>query len=1179
MFLHKIKLAGFKSFVDPTTVVLPSKLVGIVGPNGCGKSNVADAVRWVMGETSARHLRGDSMADVVFNGSAARKPVGQASVEILIDNTEENSKDKRLGGQYAAYDEISIRRKVSRDGQSVYYLNGRRCRRKDVTDVFLGTGLGPRSYAIIEQGTVSRLVEAKPDELREFLEEAAGVSKYKERRRETENRIRHTQENLNRLQDLRDELGRNLQHLARQASSAEKYKVLKQEERLRRVQLSSLHWRAFSNDLSDRDRQIGAREGALTEGLENQRHLESLLETRRAEHATAMNEFNDGYRALLDAGAEIARGEETLQNLRERATQTEKTLHKELEAFKEARDHLKTEQENIGTLKETLDEKEPALAELQRAETETADEHAKAETAMQEWSLRWESIGLRVAEAMRTVQAEEGRIAHLKERLAHSSEQYVRLQKEQDKLDPRGLRQNVEDLAIQLRDQDAIRLQAESEHQTHQVIVQDLRQRIRELSGTINTTRERFQEARGRLSSLKALQQEALGKGEGAVTDWLRKSDLIERPRLAEKLQVVAGWEQAVESVLGTTLRAVCVDELDTPGSMVADLREGAVTLFQMNADTEKAMAPPPDGDPSTRLTQKISAPWPVDTLFAGIHVAEDLGRALALRPELGWGESIVVRSGEWLGPDWLRIHRGVDPTAGVLPREREINTLSEVIETLRAEIDNDEAAMETAHLAREVAEEEQSGFQSRIAEAKRIHATLKSRLDEQRRRLDEAVHRSQVIARELAELREQRQQARSSLEEMQQGLQEQKANRDQLIGERDQQATKRKQYQEHLNDSRLRWRGTREESHRLAVEMASIRARYDSLIQAGSRNHDQVARLEIRCDELRRTLTEMDDPLGKSETELTERRARRQELDTILQDLRRRVEELDAAIRDADQKRHAISEQIESDRAALEQMRLARQEVHVRREAIEEQVTASGHAMTEILDGLPDQANKADWELQIGTLEQKISRLGTVNLAAVEEHAKQMERKNYLDTQYQDLVDALATLQEAISDIDKETRNRFTDTYEKVNMQLGILFPRLFGGGHAHLELTDSDPLNAGVTVMARPPGKRNSTIALLSGGEKALTAVALVFALFELNPAPFCLLDEVDAPLDDANVDRFRDLVRDMSQRIQFMIITHNKNTMEIANHLIGVTMGEPGISRLVTVDVENAVAMAEA
>nr|VFK31706.1 MAG: condensin subunit Smc [Candidatus Kentron sp. MB]VFK75622.1 MAG: condensin subunit Smc [Candidatus Kentron sp. MB] len=1196
MFLHKIKLAGFKSFVDPTTIVLPGNLVGVVGPNGCGKSNVADAVRWVMGETSARHLRGDSMADVVFNGSTARKPVGQASVEILIDNTEGERNDnpsageqqgetpptRRIGGPYAAYDEIAIKRRVSRDGQSVYSLNGRRCRRKDVTDVFLGTGLGPRSYAIIEQGMVSRLVEAKPDELREFLEEAAGVSKYKERRRETENRIQHTQENLNRLQDLRDELAKQLQHLERQANQAERYKVLKQEERLRRVQLLSLHWRAFAEELSRREAEVAHQEKTLEERIAEQNRLETLLEKQRADHSTSMNEFNDGYRSVLDAGAEIARGEETLQNLRERARQTEKTLRKEEDAFQEAQSHLTTEQQTIATLQKALAEKEPALAESERMVTETAQEHAQAETAMQEWTQVWENIGLRAAEATRVVQSEEGRIEHLKERLAHASERYIRLQKEQDRLDPRGLQRKIEELDAQVGDQEAIQAQAEVESRKHQQVVQDLRRRLQDISTTINSARERFQEARGRLSSLRALQQEALGKGKGVVTDWLRKHQLIGFPRLAERLEVTNGWERAVEHVLGIALRAVCVDGLEGSVALLMELREGTVTLFDITVPADAINASLPASEIQNRdsdwLLNKISAPWPIHPLFAGIRTAPDLPSALALRPRLGRGESIVTPAGEWLGINWLRVHRGADSTAGVLPREREIKELSALIETLEQEIEDRENDRETMRQTRDAAEKEQSASQARIAEAKRIHASLESRLWEQRRQFEEVTRRSQSIARELAELREQRQEARTTLEQMQQDIQGQKTERDRLARERETEAIKRKEYQQRLSTSRTRWQEARDKSHRLAVDLATIRARYDSLIEAQGREHDQVARLAARCEELRQILAEMEEPLQTQEDQLSRHRDRRTELESVLQSARQRVEGLDAAIRESDHNRHATARRIETDRTTLEEMRINRQETHVRREAVREQVTASGHVIEAILQELPDEANQTEWEGRIKNLEQKLSRLGTVNLAAVEEYAQQAERKEYLDTQHQDLTEALDTLQRAIQDIDKETRNRFTDTYEKVNTQLGILFPRLFGGGHAYLELTDSDPLNAGVTVMARPPGKRNSTIALLSGGEKALTAVALVFALFELNPAPFCLLDEVDAPLDDANVYRFRDLVREMSDRVQFVIITHNKNTMEVANQLVGVTMSEPGVSRLVSVDVENAVALVD-
>ncbi|VFM96781.1 MAG: chromosome segregation protein [Candidatus Kentron sp. G] len=1298
MFLHKIKLAGFKSFVDPTTIVLPSNIVGVVGPNGCGKSNVADAVRWVMGEVSAKHLRGGSMADVVFNGSTARKPVGLASVEILLDNA-----DGRLGGQYSGYGEIAIRRQVGRDGQSAYFLNGKRCRRRDVTDIFLGTGLGPRSYAIIEQGMVSRLIEAKPEELREFLEEAAGVSKYKERRRETENRIGHTRENLDRLQDIREEMEKRLQHLKRQAAAAEKYTRLKEEERLTRAQLLAVHWRALAQGLAGRDREIQEQEAAMAADVAAQQELESLLDTQREEHATARDEFNDGYRAVLDVGAEIARREETIENLGAQSQRVRRTLGKEEEALKEAGEHLAAEKKEIETLEAKLADADPALAEANAEVARAGADYAKAEAAMEAWSTTWEAIGLRVAEAAQTVQAGEGRMEQLKGRIADADRHYARLREEQEKLDTQGLEQEIADLTgkLRAREEDRARLQAKLAQ--HRTALRGLERRIQELSSKLDTARGRFQEARGKLVSLTTLQQNALGKGEGAVMDWLRGHYLAESARLAEELTVTEGWERAVETVLGDALRAVCVPGLDEPARLLADLREGSLTLFDTlpdliipdivgegeaeitgeasganagigadagregrargvkdTADTfhttplthtkslvhttsvahPKLPAPTPpapdkgekqkittriarrvsrvfrqmtrrgraklvaeeaaamlqdqhqEGEPPDAilegfdtepeavpalevfetLAEKVTAPWPLDNLFAGIRPTDGLDQALALRSTLVPGQSVITPAGEWLGRDWLRVHRDTDPAAGVLPREREIRTMTALIEDLQSRIGAWEATLETDHQERAAVEKARSGTQAAIGEAEREHAGLQSRLIEQQARLEELRRRSQVVVAELAELTERRRQAALELAQMATTLEEQRAAWDSLVRERDAESGRRKEYQERFTASRNHWQQTRDKAHRMDLDLASARVQYQSLLQARSRDSEQLARLGARCEELRQSLAEMEGPLQKAQAEVAEYQARRETLEAALQETRRRVDGLDAAVRESDRKRHALSQRVESDRARLEKSRLARQETHARQGAIGEQVAASGHEIRTLSTELPEEANEADWQARIEELGDRIARLGAINLAAVQEHVQQLEEKERLDAQHQDLMDALATLEEAMRNMDRETRTRFIQTHEKVNAHLGQLFPRLFGGGRASLELTGTDPLDAGVTVMARPPGKRNSTISQLSGGEKALTAVALVFALFELNPAPFCLLDEVDAPLDDANVYRFRDLVKEMSRRVQFVLITHNKNTMEIAHQLVGVTMSEPGVSRLVSVDIDE-------
>nr|VFJ53854.1 MAG: condensin subunit Smc [Candidatus Kentron sp. DK] len=1253
MFLHRIKLAGFKSFVDPSTIVLPGNLVGIVGPNGCGKSNVADAVRWVMGEISAKHLRGGSMADVVFNGSTARKPVGLAQVEITIDNTE-----GRVGGQYSAFNEIAIRRQVSRDGQSTYFLNGRRCRRRDVTDVFLGTGLGPRSYAIIEQGMVSRLVEAKPDDLREFLEEAAGVSKYKERRRETENRIAHTRENLERLQDIRDELGKRIAHLKRQATVAEKYKQLKHEERLSRAQLATLHWRTLSGELTKQDRQLGERETALEARVTELRDLESRLDQQRAGHAEAQEAFNGEYRAALDAEAAIARSEENIRNLVKQAERVRKTLESEEEVRKEADRHLGSEKEKIETLEKDLAEGEPELERLKAEAVEAAAEHAKAESDMHESSSSWEAIGLRVVEATQVVRAGEGRIEQLTERLADADKRHARLEQERQKLGTGKLEREIIALAKAIREHDAIRAKLKSQLARHQLAVRDLGRHIEELSSALGGAREQFQDVRGRLSSLTALQQDALGKGEGAVTDWLQACDLTESPRLAEKLEVAEGWERAVEHVLGDRLRAICVDGLDTPLAGLAGLGEGTVTFFDTaapNPDAPKVAGPepeqwqeihpeplitdivvvepikprgvrrkkekrwvrilrrifrfrrrtgsqkakrelppvlalpapvaPPEPAPTmpplnpNPLHEKVSAPWPLDSLFAGVRVADSLEEALDLRPALKLGQSAITPEGEWIAANWLRAHRGAGAGAGVLSREREIKTLSETISQLQAEIEGWEYAMAAAHGRRKAAEQEQAKSEKGSIDAEQYHAKLQSAIAQRRARFEEFRRRALAIAHELADLEEQRVQARTGIGEENKNLAEQQAIRDRVIRERDAEAERRKEYQGRLAASRKRWQEIRDKAHQAELRMASLRTRHGALTQSRVRDSEQRKRLDTRCQELRQSLEEITPPLQQAKSELAEHRLRRQELESKLKAAREQVEKQESAVRESDQRRHAVSDRIESDRTLLEKTRLTRQETHVRREGIEEQITASGHAVDTLLAELPEEANEADWTARIVVLEQQVARLGPINLAALQEHAEQSQQKEHMDSQYQDLTDALDTLETAMRDMDRETRNRFADTFEKVNVQLGTLFPRLFGGGHAQLELVGDDTLNAGVTIMARPPGKRNSTIAQLSGGEKALTAVALVFALFELNPAPFCLLDEVDAPLDDANVYRFRDMLEEMSDRVQFLVITHNKNTMEILQQLVGVTMSEPGVSRLVSVDMDRAQDFSEA
>ena len=1161
MRLTKIKLAGFKSFVDPTTIHVPSNLVGIVGPNGCGKSNTIDAVRWVMGESSAKHLRGDSMADVIFNGSNTRKPVGHASVELVFDNS-----DGKLGGQYAQYNEISVKRQVSRDGQSVYYLNGTRCRRRDITDVFLGTGLGPRSYSIIEQGMISRLIEAKPEELRVYLEEAAGISKYKERRRETENRIRHTRENLDRLNDLREEIEKQLDRLQRQARTAERYKELKAQERRLKAELLTLRYDALREEIERRDREIKGRETALEAVIAEQRGLEAAIEKSRAEQAEANDAFNEVQGRFYGLGAEIARVEQGIQHAKETRQRQEEELAKAEQAWNEVEAHISVDGKRLEELARDLEAKAPLLEELKARAQASGEALAEAEAAMQAWQAEWEAFNRQAAEAQQTAQVERTRIDHLERQIAQTEQRMNRLQEEAGRLSTAGLEQEVERLAGDEAERAAEAARLEEELAAVRARIGELRETVQRQAAELDELRSTLQQRRGRLASLEALQQAALGQDKEALGRWLEARGLADAQRLVQALEVEPGWERAVETVLGPCLEAVCVDDLDGLAGALDELGAADLTLF----DTRGAAGG------GGQLAARVRAPWPVEGLLAGIQTADSLEQALAMRPQLAPGESVVTRDGLWLGPAWLRVSRA-EGQSGVIEREREIKELHSDIDNLDESLAQLSEALEQTRRTLQEAEQGREELQARVNRAHREHSEARAQLGGRRSRLEQLRQRAEAIAGELAELEaqkvrdtEEHARARSELHRALERLET-------LAGERERREAEREALRERLEAARRQAQADREEAHGLAVQVESMRTAQTSTRENLERMRGQQGHLRARREELRAALAEGEAPLKALEEELARLLEQRSAVEAELAEARRALQAVEHQLREHEQQRAAREREAQEMREALNQARMAWQEIKVRAQTFLEQLGETGFELETLRAEMPEGATVDAWAEELEALERRIQRLGPINLAAIEEFEEQSERKKYLDAQHADLTEALETLENAIRKIDRETRTRFKETFDKVNAGLQRMFPRLFGGGHAYLELTGEDLLDTGVAVMARPPGKRNSTIHLLSGGEKALTAVALVFAIFELNPSPFCMLDEVDAPLDDANVGRFCDLVREMSERVQFIFITHNKITMELANQLTGVTMNEPGVSRLVAVDIDEAAQMA--
>ncbi len=1170
MRLEKIKLAGFKSFVDPTTVPFPSNLVGIVGPNGCGKSNVIDAVRWVMGESSAKMLRGQSMADVIFNGSSGRKPVGTASIEMVFDNA-----DGSAGGEYAQYAHISVKRQVSRDGQSSYFLNGARCRRRDIQDLFLGTGLGPRSYSIIEQGMVSRLIEAKPEDLRLFLEEAAGISKYKERRRETETRMRNTQDNLDRLTDLRDEVAKQLAHLERQAAVAEKYQRLKADERRLDAELRALRWRVLDTEIAAQDRELAEQDTRVEAEIARQRRLEADIEANREAYSAASEHFNQVQGRFYGVGSEIARLEQAIQYARETRSRQETELARLSQELDGGRIHLERDTQLLAELAEALDREEPDLAEAQQALVEAGERVAAAEAALAAWEREWDDFNHAAALPAQRAQVERARINHLESRLEQERQRGLRLEAELGRLDGGELTDRIEILVEEQEDLAAQLDAAESAQAQARASLAEVEGQARELGEALDLARTDLQQARGRHASLVALQEAALADTDAGLQDWLHSCGLEDAARLIDHLEVDPGWGRALEVALADHLGALCTADLDghcQAAVGAGDGLSGALTLF------DTAGTPKPVRHPDA-LSDRVRCPWPLHGLLGAVRGADDLPAALAQRHDLAAGERIATRDGVLVGPDWVRTPGTGAALDGVIARGEEVKALAREIDVLEGRTLGLTAEGEGLAEARRAAESGQTRAADDLARLNRELSSVRSDLAAKRSRLEQQNERRAALGAEIEELAEGRAAAVEEMEEARERLHADLEAIEDATERREGLAERRGILREALAAARAAQQAERERVQALAVGCEAKRAARTATERSLERASAQQAQALERREELTTAIEELVEPLAERQELLAEQLDLRLDVESELAAARDRLEEIDASVRALEQERQHAEQAARERSRALDELRLARQERLVRRGTLEEQLGEAGLVPAEVLAALTPEADETAWAEELANVEGRIQRLGAINLAAIDEFQEQSERKRYLDAQHDDIARSLETLETAIRKIDRETRGRFKDTYDQVDHGFQQLFPRLFGGGNAYLELTGEDLLETGVTVMARPPGKRNSSIHLLSGGEKALTAVALVFAIFQLNPAPFCMLDEVDAPLDDANVGRFCELVRSMSTQVQFIFITHNKVTMEISDHLLGVTMHEPGVSRLVAVDVEAAAALAGA
>lgn len=1166
MRLKSIKLSGFKSFVDPTNVKFPSNLCAVVGPNGCGKSNVIDAVRWVMGESSAKNLRGDSMSDVIFNGSGGRKPVGQASVELIFDNT-----DQRIVGEYAAYNEIGIRRKVTRDGQSSYYLNGNKCRRRDITDIFLGTGLGPRSYAIIEQGMISRLIESKPDELRVYIEEAAGISKYKERRRETESRMQRTVENLERLTDIRDELGRQLNRLERQAKAAEKYAEYKQQERQLNVELLALKWRGYNTEATSLKAVIGELEVSKEKIITERSHCDTVIEKLRTEFADQSDAFNTVQANFYQIGSDVSRIEQAIEHARQRAQDIHRELQQTESNYQETGQQLAADKQKIVGWKAEYSELVPSLEEANKAANICAKAFDLAAAEMNKWQQQWDEFNQTAAMPKQASEVQQSRIQYLEQLMRRLGEKQQDLQAEANSFHASPAQNELDAVDELLKAAELLRSQLDREQQdNHQAIV-ELRDQAQQVDAEFDQLKGNEQALRGRQASLQALQQAAMGDDE--EQQWLADRGMDKNPRVIDQLKPAVGWETAVETVLGSYLQAVSVTDMKSAVGLMQDFTKGEL-LFVSAENTEQSSIKGAGKCLSDFVDGAENLP-----MLSTVYVADSLVEAFALQSQLLDHQSVVTADGIWLGPNWARVARDKDATAGVLQRKQELIEIQQQLSSIQTSIGSLEARRKINDDELVAREQQRQDIAARIEQQQGDYAELRSKYSAFEVQIEQFKARRARAESELETVNEQIQveqsninEARSLLQASIEAMQTDTLRRDTLLSQRD-------QLRVTLDEARQEADKARDSHQQLALRESSLGAQISSIDEAITRLEPQLERLEQRRDELRLAYDIKEDPTEDYQSQLEEKLAKRLAAETELAEARKQVEKVEYDSRQEEKRRSVLDTDLQKLQGELENQRLSAKEIGTLQGTLERQIAEQQGSLDTLCENLDDDADLVDWEEQLQLMANRITRLGPINLAAIDEYAIESERKEYLDKQNDELEEALSTLQSAIHKIDRETRTRFKETFELVNTHIQALFPKLFGGGHAYLEMTGEDLLNTGVTLMARPPGKKNSSIHLLSGGEKALTAIAMVFAIFKLNPAPFCMLDEVDAPLDDANVGRYAAMVKEMSDQVQFIFITHNKISMEAANQLMGVTMHEAGVSRLVSVDVDQAAELADA
>ena len=1159
MRLTHIKLSGFKSFTDPTTIHVPGQLVAVIGPNGCGKSNVIDAVRWVLGEASAKQLRGESMQDVIFNGAATRRPAPRASVELVFDNS-----DHSLQGAWGQYAEVSIKRQLTRQGESTYFINNQTVRRRDITDLFLGTGVGARGYAVIEQGMISRIIEARPEELRAYIEEAAGVSKYKERRKETEGRLKDTREHLQRLGDLQNELARQVEKLEKQAETAERYKSLTAQLNQQQDLLDYAQWQqslAAADKATAQHQSLQAQQdetAAQVQALNDEVHA---LQTAEQSQQQAVHELSNKRGVLRE---QIARLEEQIrhqQNLHQRIERDKQAAQAQLQRIHQEQQQIRVQLEENELHAE---EKQTELAEWAMQVAEHEERLPELEEAQATLNAAFQTQQDEANRIRRELALKQQQLAHAEQTVAKHEERKGRLKQENQAL---NLPDEAETAAAQ---EAAALLQSQQEHYEEQIIAAE--EALHAAREAFQTASNRFQNLKQRHITLQAQQQalsQILSQQQEAADFW-QATDHAAAPQLWQHITAPAEWQHALSVILAERLHARAVPHGFVPP---APLPQGQAAWLSddLSGGIKKSL-------PVQALLNQIQAQPPFQTALHhwldGVLCAPDLSYALAHQNDLGAHQI-------WLTPEGHQVDKvsvllyAKPAQESLIAQKARLDGIASELENLAPELSAAEAAFKQAEAAVRSSEVQHKNLMQQQQQHTRQYSQAQQRAAELLARTNQGQIRREHIERELARLAEEQ----TVLQHMSDGLADDIATLQGAAAELEHQqqttAHSRQEQQGRLKQAQLALL----EANR---QYGLAEVAFHKLNQQKQNYQQQIARLEQQTLDWQERQQEL--ALAyETEFKNDEQHIKLEELSEAVQTLDEEyivVQEKLAQIQEQGREQYAKVQTLQTKlpqlQAATQTALLQQQEALINAKRYHQNLTERA-ADLDALEALAKESPKV-LNTSIGSLSQQIEALGAVNLAALQELEEARERDGYYRSQSEDVQAAITLLEEAIAQIDDKTKERFKETFDAVNGKVQTFFPTLFGGGEATLKMIGDDLLTAGVSIMARPPGKKNSTIHLLSGGEKALTAMSLVFALFSLNPAPFCLLDEVDAPLDDANTSRFCNLVKEMSAQTQFLYISHNRLTMEMAEQLVGVTMQEKGVSRVVAVDIKQALEMAE-